>query len=116
MSIQKKFFRRNFLLIIKVKAKDLKIPIIVPIPLMLVEDLILAIAQLGRLGIALYFKLPLARDQARLGAVYTKYLKHLNSETFFQTFVELIQEIRSLGRLTILEVKDEGVHVSIKLY
>lgn len=118
----KKLFQRNFLLIIKVKIKELKIPIIIPIPLALIEDFLLSSAQLGRIGIAIFSKLHIGSEQSRLRKVWTEHfnlhldLSKLDSESFFQIFLELIQEIRNFGRFTLVEVKDEGVHISIKLY
>lgn len=118
----KKLFQRNFLLLIKVKMKELKIPIIIPIPLALIEDFLLSSAQLGRIGIAIFSKLHIGSEQSRLRKVWTEHfnlhldLSKLDSENFFQIFLELIHEIRNFGRFTLVEVKDEGVHISIKLY
>lgn len=97
-------------MVVKVKARDLKIPIIVPIPLFLVEDILASMVYLYRIGGRWIPQIKEHVEKIQFDSFA------VNIEDFLDFPVEVIRELRSLGRFTMVEVNDEAAQVSVKFY
>lgn len=110
MRIFERIFRRNFFLVIYVRAKGLKFPIIIPVSLDMVEDIIESSVQLSRIfgrfvpGLNKYLSRPVIKGFS------------LNVDNLLELPVELFRELKKAGRITLVRVNDDDAHVSIKLY
>lgn len=110
MKISDKFRRRNYWMVVKVKVEDFKLPIVVPIPLFLLEDIVASMIYLYRIGGRWIPQVKEHLEKIQFGS-YT-----VNIEDFLDFPVEVIRELRSLGRFTMVEVYDEAAQVSVKFY
>lgn len=111
MQIFERIARRNFLLLIQVRAKGLRFPIIIPVPLDLVEDIIESSLQLVRLFSWFVPGLRRVTHKARRIGSF-----NMGVSDFLELSTELFRELKRSGRITLVEVNDDGAHVSIKLY
>ncbi len=120
MKTIKKVINRNHFMLVYVNVKDFKYPIVIPIPIWILEDVLFSLSRLvqtfGRFSKtgekrlhnfckrveSFKFKLPIdvefdVRDMLELSG-------------------ELIRELRSACRFTLFEEKEADCHVLIKFY
>lgn len=119
MNVLQKIKKRNYFLLIRVQARELRIPIIIPMPLGVVEDLLESVTHLYRISRIFIPKSSLYKWKWSYGSKRSQVTfqwKYLDSDRYLDLTHELIQEIRRQGRLTLVEIKDHDAHVSIKLY
>ncbi|AZR72226.1 hypothetical protein BBF96_01725 [Anoxybacter fermentans] len=111
MKIIEKVKNRNYLMIVKVKVEDLKIPIIIPIPLGIVEDILVSLTWLFQFGVRFLPQFNHIRE-IYIGPGNIK----LKWNYLFDISVEFFRELRKIGKFTFIEIKEEDVYVSIKFY
>lgn len=108
MNIIKKITSRNYFLVIYVKPEDFRVPIFIPFPLGVAEDLIESIIQIYR--IACWIKPGIRKKHT----IKSKWV--VETDRYMDLLTELIREFRKTGRFTFVEVRDGKTYVSIKTY
>jgi hypothetical protein len=113
-----RFRRRNTFLLVYVKAKDLKIPITVPLPIVVAEELLQAAV------VITWLCTPFLKDHQLIGGLRMK--AEAYSITLPLSWTEapwkcvaairkMITALRYVGPITFVEVESEDVHVLVKL-
>lgn len=97
-------------MIIRVKVEDLKFPIIVPLPLVVLEDFLDSLARIGKWGLRFF------RKNFNFSSINCPVNFDVSYEEILESGASFFRELRRSGRFTLVEVKDEGVHITIKLY
>ncbi len=115
LGVVEKLKNRAFLMVIKVKTDDLRFPIIIPIPLPLVEDIIISICRLGRYGFKILPKLQ-KHFRFNFDEYHEFWSIKVKGEVILEAIIELVHQLQYFGQFTLVEVKDEDTHVSIRLY
>lgn len=93
---------------IHVKPDNFKIPIIIPLPIFVFEDLFVSL-------IEFYRWIPGSKKWGWHGKLM-KWQKDIIFDDYLDILKELLREFRKTGRYTLVEVRDGNTYVSIKLY
>jgi hypothetical protein len=105
-------FKRNYFLVIYVKPDNFKFPIIIPVPIFALEDVLDSLISIVR------WVIRLSPDHKKFGPKIKWKGNHtiLVGDEYLDLALEWMKELRRVGPFTLVEVDDEGTHVSIKLY
>ncbi len=109
MGMIKKVINRNHFMLVYLKSEELKFPIIIPIPLWALEDILTSLSQFSKVMVRVFPQL-----QRKL-VKHIEYID-LHIEDLLKISEEVFQELRKIGRFTLVEVKESDCHVLIKLY